>query len=86
MNTTEQGFEQVVVVIRQAWETIRASFLPAFQAIQNAMKADPKFRRILRKRNARETKRQSIEARQVARAAVIVNRAPALIHNGKVPR
>lgn len=46
----------------------------------------PSLRRHRRKRNARESKRQAIEARQVARAVVIVNRAPTLIHRGKAAR
>lgn len=45
-----------------------------------------RMRRTWRKEDARETKRAAIEARQVRRAEVIVNRAPSLIHNGKAAR
>ena len=42
--------------------------------------------RTMSKDNARTKKRHDIETRQVARAYILVNRVPTLIHNGKVPR
>jgi hypothetical protein len=39
-----------------------------------------------RKANARETKRQAIERRQVARAVRGIEWAPPLLRNGKAPR
>lgn len=46
----------------------------------------PEQWKIIRRRRRRSQKRFAIEARQVTRAHVIVNRAPTLIHRGKAAR
>lgn len=44
------------------------------------------YRRVVRKRSAKDWKAHLISTRQVRRATTIVNRAPSLIHNGKAYR
>jgi hypothetical protein len=67
-------------------QKVAESVHAACQPFRLILTSDPKLRRILRKQNARETKRQAIERRQVARAVRGIEWAPPLLRNGKVPR
>jgi hypothetical protein len=70
------------ILTQDTWDQFRE----AVKLMLEFLHRDPKFRRIVRKQKARETKRQAIERRQVARAVRGIEWAPPLLRNGKAPR
>lgn len=78
--------EDVDAILTEAmWTHFRNLVRPAIEWVTKILEADPKMRRIIRKRKARETKSARILARQIARSEHHIKARP-LLHNGKAWR
>lgn len=78
--------EEVDAILTEAmWTHSRNLARPAIEWVTKMLKTDPKMRRIIRKRKARETKSARILARQIARAENYIKARP-LLRNGKAWR
>jgi hypothetical protein len=77
---------QWAALAEQFWNSLKRAGWQAMDQTTMILTSDPKLRRILRKQNARESKRQAIEARQVARAERGIEWAPPLLRNGRAAR